>query len=392
MFEISVIIPVYNIEKYIERCIESIVRQSFQNIEIIAVDDGSTDKSGEILDSIARKNKKIKVIHKENGGVTSARIAGLESASGKWVGFVDGDDYISENMYEKLYTAAKENNVDAVYTQIYFVNYKNEITVVGNTLKTVIYEKENLDRLIENMFHYTGKKEGGMLVSVCCNIYKKETVTPIFLNIPKEIRLAEDAAFTYAYTSSREKIFVLNEPFYYYCRRENSSTEKIYNNYLIQVNKMWLFLKEHFENHRKAEILMPQLKKYIINKMFILKLFSNKILNLYLFPYEKIEKDSNIIIYGAGEVGASYYRQLKKNNYCNVVLLADLRFNELSEKYYPVENPDKIKETNFDYILISVLSEKMAKSISVILKEKYNVKENKIIIHNPVGIGEIIDV
>ena len=110
--KISIIIPVYNTEKYIERCIKSVLKQTYENIEIICVDDGSTDKSGIILDRLGNQDNRLIVIHKTNEGVTEARNAALEHASGEYIGFVDSDDYIDENMYEALVTALESSASD----------------------------------------------------------------------------------------------------------------------------------------------------------------------------------------------------------------------------------------------------------------------------------------
>ncbi len=109
---ISVIVPIYNVEKYLDKCIQSIVSQSYENLQIILVDDGATDRSGEISDQWARKDDRIQVIHQENGGLSDARNAGLSVASGKWVSFIDSDDFISADTLERMYTAATENSCD----------------------------------------------------------------------------------------------------------------------------------------------------------------------------------------------------------------------------------------------------------------------------------------
>ena len=101
--EISIIVPIYNVEKYLPRCIESILAQTFTNFELILVNDGSEDDSGEVCDRYAKEDKRIKVIHKKNGGVSSARNAGLKNSIGNYIGFVDPDDYIKKDMYEKMY-------------------------------------------------------------------------------------------------------------------------------------------------------------------------------------------------------------------------------------------------------------------------------------------------
>ena len=117
---ISIIVPVYRTEKYLDRCVESIVNQTYKNLEIILVDDGSPDDCPKMCDEWAKKDKRIKVIHKENGGVSSARNIGIKSAKGKYIGFVDSDDYIEKEMYESLIDVLNKNkNLDYIYCDIY---------------------------------------------------------------------------------------------------------------------------------------------------------------------------------------------------------------------------------------------------------------------------------
>ena len=112
MDKISIIVPFYNVEKYAPKCIESIINQTYTNLEIILVDDGSPDTCGKICDDYALKDGRIKVIHKKNAGLSDARNVGIKEATGKYIGFVDGDDYIEKDMYKYLYNLIKENNAD----------------------------------------------------------------------------------------------------------------------------------------------------------------------------------------------------------------------------------------------------------------------------------------
>ncbi|MBE6453854.1 MAG: glycosyltransferase [Alphaproteobacteria bacterium] len=114
MSKISVIVPVYNVEQYLPQCLDSIINQTYKNLEIICVDDGSPDNSGKILDEYAKKDKRIKVIHQENGGLSVARNTGLDNATGEWVSFIDSDDYIALDFYENLISAANKSDTDVV--------------------------------------------------------------------------------------------------------------------------------------------------------------------------------------------------------------------------------------------------------------------------------------
>ena len=128
---ISVVIPVFNIEEYLERCVSSVCEQTYTNLEILLVDDGSTDNSGRICDSLAKKDKRIKVFHKSNGGSSSARNLGISKACGEFVGFVDSDDYISPNMYELLYQAIQTYEADIAQAG------RDEIDAEGNALPNI---------------------------------------------------------------------------------------------------------------------------------------------------------------------------------------------------------------------------------------------------------------
>lgn len=133
---ISVIIPVYNTENYLQQCLESIIKQTYKNLEIIVVDDGSTDKSGVIADEFSLKDTRIKVIHKPNGGVSSARNTGINIANGKWIGFVDSDDTVEENYFETLINNALENNADISFGISNIIDGKND-PVKNNYTPTV---------------------------------------------------------------------------------------------------------------------------------------------------------------------------------------------------------------------------------------------------------------
>ena len=138
---ISVIVPIYNVEQFLSKCIQSIINQSYSRLEIILVDDGSTDDSPQICDEFKEKDKRIKVIHKKNGGLSDARNVGIEVASGEYIGFVDSDDYIDELMYEKLLNACIRNNSYISICGRNIVNIDNDILCQQFTVeKEVVYD------------------------------------------------------------------------------------------------------------------------------------------------------------------------------------------------------------------------------------------------------------
>ena len=175
--KISVIIPVYNDEKYIKKCLDSIINQTFKNIEVIIIDDGSTDKTLEMCSEYATSDDRIVVIHKENGGVSSARNLGLEKASGELITFVDGDDYIELNTYEKCIGLFEKESVEAVR-----FNLLNDSNLVPQEIG---YTKDGIlskDEIVDLFLRY--KLPG----SVCAFIIKRDTIKDLRFQIDKHLR------------------------------------------------------------------------------------------------------------------------------------------------------------------------------------------------------------
>ena len=143
MCEISIIVPVYKVEKYLKKCVDSILAQTFTDFELILVDDGSPDDSGKICEEYAEKDARVRVLHKENGGLSSARNAGIEVAKGKYLGFIDSDDYIAEDMYELLYNTIIKEDADLSICGIYDV-YEGKAPIVKPTIEKVVSAEEAL--------------------------------------------------------------------------------------------------------------------------------------------------------------------------------------------------------------------------------------------------------
>lgn len=183
---ISIIVPVYNMEQYLERCMNSIWKQTYTNLEIILVDDGSTDKSPQMCDEYAKKDSRIKVVHKQNGGLSDARNAGLAIASGTYIGFVDSDDWIEPDMYERMYRACVEYNAQVAicrYAQIY-----KDHTVQGGNNKVTAFEREELLQI------YIGGHDDYIIYnSVWSKLFAREIVEKVQFPVGRN---SEDIMYT----------------------------------------------------------------------------------------------------------------------------------------------------------------------------------------------------
>lgn len=225
---ISIIIPVYNVEEYLERCLESIINQTYKNLEIIIVDDGSTDNSGNIADMYSKKDKRIKVVHKQNEGLGLTRNAGMRIAKGKYIAFIDSDDYIELDTYEKMHEELINKNVDAVLCNFKRLTHENKIKCNCNNLKDKTYSREEIEKYI--LPSICGSKKVNILLgSACCNLYKKDIIEKnkiIFFN--ERDYVSEDYIFNLMYFNNCKSVQTLEANFYTYCENKNSLTQ-IYN-------------------------------------------------------------------------------------------------------------------------------------------------------------------
>lgn len=240
---ISVIVPVYKVEKYLEKCIESIIKQTYTNLQIILVDDGSPDNCGKICDEYAKKDLRIEVIHKANGGLSDARNVGISKAKGRYIGFVDSDDYIKEDMYEILLNLIKKYDADVSICNLYdVIDGKEYVRNKDNG----IHEYSRIDILKEilldkNIQSYAWNK-----------LYKKELFDEIKYPIRKKY---EDIGTTFYLFEKCNKIVVTSEPEYYYLKRAdslvNNVTESTILDYTEIIIQRYLYIKQNIKELRK---------------------------------------------------------------------------------------------------------------------------------------------
>ena len=218
MDKISVIIPVYNVKQYLEKAFSSVVNQTYKNLEIILVDDGATDGSGELCDELAKTDGRAKVCHKENGGLSSARNYGLKNATGEYVIFIDSDDYIHEEMIESLYEEAKKADADVSVCGIMNVySTKASPQCQEVTLRFECGPKEFLKELL------IGEKIPG---SICNKLLKKEIADELSFPVGK---IYEDAFYHLDLVQHAKKYVVTTKPYYNYYHRGDSITTQRYN-------------------------------------------------------------------------------------------------------------------------------------------------------------------
>lgn len=280
MPKISIIVPVYNCEKYISNCINSILEQSFKDFELILVDDGSSDRSFEICESFAKKDNRVRAIHQPNSGVSRARNRGLDEAKGEYIGFVDGDDCVDKEMYKRLYKNLADNNADISICGI--VNYflkKNGIT-----------EKVRQSQ-VDGFWIFSG--EQALKEALQSRLYSVNPVNKLFkkklfdkLRYP-EGKISEDAFLIPVVISKAGKVVYDSKPMYYYLRRENSITTSNFSDRdwdVVEAYKNHLnMVSEKFPNLKKvAKFRYLWSYTYVIDKIMLSENFEN-----YLRDFKK---------------------------------------------------------------------------------------------------------
>ncbi|MBQ8163799.1 MAG: glycosyltransferase [Clostridia bacterium] len=220
---ISIIVPVYKVEKYLKECIDSILNQTYKNFELILIDDGSPDNSGKICDEYAEKDNRIKVIHKENGGVSSARNTGLDNTSGEYITFIDSDDFVDKRYLEVLYSTLKENDTNISICR--FAKYTHSSFIIFNE---IFPEKINIsfnDKYFLNFFARYFSFKNNIFGSACRTLFKKDIINNF--RFSNDIKISEDLLFIVNVVYNSQSISFTNEALYFY-RIDNTSASTSY--------------------------------------------------------------------------------------------------------------------------------------------------------------------
>lgn len=250
---ISIIIPCYNVEKYFNRCINTIVNQTLKDIEIILVDDASPDKVPVLCDDWGKKDFRIKVIHKkENEGLGFARNTGLDVASGEYVAFVDSDDYVDVTMYEILYNKAKKTNSDIVYCGVKSENREGHFVDICDYNITTTFKNEQLESLSINYFD-PPKGEHLHFMSVWHSIYRRETVGNLRFYSEREV-CSEDLPFQVAILLKANIVTYIPNTLYYYCLNDTSLSRTFNFEKCFRYFTLANIIERYYSENQKAHV------------------------------------------------------------------------------------------------------------------------------------------
>lgn len=312
---ISIIVPIYNAEKYIEKCIESILSQTYKNLEIILIDDGSPDKCGDICDKYAKEDKRIKVIHKKNEGVSVARNIGIDTSNGKWIAFIDADDWIEKEYICDLINKAKEQNADIALCTYNRVTGKN-IEKINNVSKKKEFNAE--EYLIMALNPQTGFGYSWI------KLFKKSIIKDT--RFDGSLLVAEDALFNIQISKNMNKAVALSENLYNYRNNENSVVKKFDDKYADKyLNAMKKNKKYIFENYQKDSIKQSYYNFVAFHVMLVA-------VNYCYHPENKCKNKRKLL----KEICEQDYfcEGIKKSNYEHLSLTRKISLFTLKHKLY----------------------------------------------------------
>ncbi len=374
--EVSVIVPIYNIDQYIEQCISSIIMQTYDKLQIVLVDDGSTDRSGQICDQYQKKDVRIVVIHKQNEGLVPARKTGLLAATGKYICYVDGDDWIEPDFIEYL-LAGMERAGTELSVADYFCDMEEYSWKVQERQQAGVYDTKEL---ISTML-YTGEfYEFGISQFVWAKLFRRDVLYEIQMQVDDRIFCGEDVAVTYPYILKTRKICFLSYAGYHYRQRRGSMTsgydanEQMRNRILIQ------YLADIFQSSAYADNLYRQLNQYAKNLFLARQIdcFDTPKGRGLLTPYGGLPENARVVIYGAGKLGQSIYGYLERQTSVTIIDWVDKNYKRYQKGDRKVNSPENLKQfdiSSYDWVIIGVCSEKTAEKIKEYLIELHIDKE-----------------
>ncbi len=373
MVKVSVIIPVYNSEDYLRCCLESVLGQSIADIEVICINDGSTDQSASILNEYVQRDSRIKVLHQEKGGVTNARKNGLCVATGTYIGFVDSDDWIEPDMYENLYRNAIENQADFVSSG--YIMEGAYTSVHYDCVPNGVYDRFNLLYLRNNTIYNTAERDIGLRGSLCCKLFKNEFIKNVQFAMPDTLTFSEDKMCVLSCVLEAEKVVVLRDAFYHYRLHAASTVHSARTDYLTCVNEVYLYLNMLYGHKNFTSQMRLQAELYVTElliKGVNTRLgFQHRNL-LWIDPswLNNFPRNSRIVLYGGGEMGMKYRTHIANCKDLQYVGCVDFEHKKnVKQSQFEIFSPTMLVSWEYDYIVITIKNLSKAKQIELQLIE-----------------------
>ncbi|MCR5546829.1 MAG: glycosyltransferase [Lachnospiraceae bacterium] len=387
MEKISVIVIAYNVEKQLKKCVQSVLNQTYSNLEIILVNDGSIDGCIRIFEQAKLIDSRVKVIDKPNEGILAARKAGVNASTGDYICFVDGDDWVEPIMYEKMLNYALQYDSQLVLSGCWRDNDEGTYSKWNaGDFPAGVYKGKDLETLKRGLIDRANFRLNGAAWN---KLFEAELLKSIYKGLNVEPRIyGDDWLISYPCVLEASSVYITHEAFYHGYDRNTSYTHTKHKEIYQLISDTFNQLEKQFETNKYGVELIDKLKvieiKEIINNL-------PNIIDLWIQKFVWCDDSLNgrLVLYGAGEVGESYYRQFSNSKNKEVVLWVDKNKAGNEMLGFPISKIGDISITQYDYVVIAVKDEKVVDGIRGELVSE-NVPREKIRWVPPMTVAEYI--
>lgn len=357
--KVSVIVPVYNVSDYLPKCMESILGQTHRDLEVICIDDGSTDDGLAVLQSFAARDARVRVLHQENGGVVRARAAGLAIAAGAYVTFVDPDDWIESDMIEAL---LQEN---AIFQADIIACGRMEDAVGRshnhpNGLPDGFYTREWLDAHPAQWFVSDNFYSWQILGGLCTKLIRRDLILAQHALVPSDVTFSEDVIAVISCICRCKGLLVVNRPFYHYVYRMQSATTVEDELPRLNFQGIYHVLLGNFAALKGGKM---RLDMFLINILMQRK-YSCFYSTMPLFPFEKVRENARVFVYGAGTFGRVVHSAVNKRGSLALAGWTEKHWDAPEFQHFHLEPLDTIYRSSYDVLVIAILDEALCRAIA----------------------------
>ncbi len=363
---ISVIVPIYNTAKYLDRCLKSIVCQSYKNLEIILINDGSTDGSGEICEKWGEKDNRIRVFHKKNEGLVNARKEGVALSNGEYIAQVDSDDWIESEMYNEMMEFGLSSDADIITSGL-IRDYNNYSIIEEEGFPRGIYKGKTLKKQYWANVIATDKFfKTNVNAHITNKLFKRKLALKHQMVLCEKIRIGDDAAVIYPAIFDANCIAVVGKCYYHYIIYAANSVMSVAESENIGSEYIESRFKEIVSEKKD---IVPEIKEQLRRVMLYNRFFiePEKVFEVHdksIYPFSNLNSSDKIIIYGAGRFGKRVFQYFQSNGLCDVIAWCDRVSND------SIIAVDEALQYKFDKIVIAVLIADIADEIELSLLER----------------------
>lgn len=368
--KISIIIPIYNAEEYLRKCLDSVMNQSYTNLEIICVDDGSTDHSRNIIEEYKQRDERVCAIFKENGGQNSARKLGLEYAVGSRVMFVDADDCIDADMCEKLLECCRTYHVNVAGCGIKKEEANGTARNISLYKNGEMIGKEAALNLIDIQSFY----RANICTSLYGYLFDIELVKEVMCDFDERITYSEDVVCMFLILWDAARVYILDEYLYTIIAHASSVTHNHDKRYYDSQRILYRYGQREFKKRNMPPEMYVSLEQLIIRDLLIAG-YEEAFGHLEeLFPFHGVQKGAQVAVYGAGAVGIEIVRYIRRTGDYALICWVDESYQYIGNH---TECPSVLTRYQYDFVIVAVSHENVAKSIEGSLL-RMNIPKHKI--------------